>query len=261
MANGQQQPVPKKRSVALLKDTILNSAQTSHFEVEIIPNDNIKGWIREKVTEGRGSALTATSSYYDRNLKLACNQASLPGLSFATHELTNKYHNVTVKNAYRKTLDQSASFSFYVDTNYDLIYFFENWMSYIMGETRDNYGNTKRSFRAQFPSEYKSSSITITKFERDYRDKVMVYRFLDAYPASIDSMEVSYNSSQILNCTVGFNYTRYTVDSINMETNQTAIDDRKAANQAGENIGLAAAGSRNLGTGANDLAGTSANIA
>ena len=74
------------------------------------------------------------TDYFNNQLKLSCHQTTLPGSSFATHDLNNKMHNLTSKVAYRKTYDQSASFSFYVDKNYDLIHFFENWMSFVMGE-------------------------------------------------------------------------------------------------------------------------------
>jgi len=228
--------VPKKRSVALLKSTILNSAQTSHFEVEIIPNANIRNWVLLKASAGRGSARTAGLEYYDKDLRLACHEASLPGSSFATHELNNKYQNSTVKNVYRKTFDQTASFSFYVDKNYDLIYFFENWMSYIMNEENEADRNPKSSYRAKFPSTYKSQKITISKFEKDYAGDVLVYNFLDAYPASIDSMPISYQGSEILSCRVNFNYTRYVLGTINMLTNAEAVADRREAAARGQNI-------------------------
>ena len=251
--------VPKKRSVALLKSTILNSAQTSHFEVQIIPNTNVRNWILLQAARGRGSARIAGLQYYDRDLKLSCHEASLPGVSFATHELNNKYQNATVKNVYRKTYDQTASFSFYVDKNYDLIYFFENWMSYIMNEDQVSDNNPKSSFRARYPNSYKSVAISISKFEKDYAGDVLTYNFIDAYPASIDSMQVNYQGSQILSCRVNFNYTRYVVGKIDMETNQEARDNRAQEQREAE----ARANTQNNrnNTGANDLTGVNANIA
>ena len=220
-----------------MKNTILNSAQTSHFEVEIIPNSNVRNWILLKAAAGRGSARTAGLTYYDKDLKLSCHEASLPGSSFATHELNNKYQNATVKNPYRKTYDQTASFSFYVDKNYDLIYFFENWMSYIMNEEIDTDRYANASYRAKFPITYKSRQISITKFEKDYSGDVLVYNFADAYPASIDSMPVSYQGSEILSCRVNFHYTRYVIGTINMLTNKEAIADRREADRVARTIG------------------------
>lgn len=205
--------VIKKRSVAELKASILNSAQTSHFEVEITPNPIVRQWIANKATLGKGNARIGQIDFYNFDLKIACNQASLPGSSLATHELTNKYHNVTVKNPYRKSYDQSASFSFYVDKEYDTIHFFENWMSYIMAEDEIANVNPRTSYRAKYPRDY-FGNISITKFERDYTGRSILYNFIDAYPASIDSMDVSYEGSQVLKCSVNFNYTRYTTKTL-----------------------------------------------
>ena len=248
--------VPKKRSVALLKSTILNSAQTSHFEVQIIPNTTVRNWILSQAARGRGSARIAGLQYYDRDLKLSCHEASLPGVSFATHELNNKYQNSTVRNVYRKTYDQSASFTFYVDKNYDLLYFFENWMSFIMNEDGVSDRDPRASYRAKYPNTYKSVAISISKFEKDYAGNVITYNFLDAYPASVDSMQVSYQGSQVLSCTVSFNYTRYVIGKIDMETNQEAEQNRAQEKREAE----ARANTQN-NIGAPDLAGVNANIA
>ena len=228
--------VPKKRSVALLKSTILNSAQTSHFEVEIIPPTSVINWIREKTTAGKGQGRIATLDFYDKDLKLACHQAQLPGVSFGTHELNNKYQNATVRNVYRKMFDSSASFTFYVDKEYNMLHFFENWMSYMMDEQETFVANARSSYRAQFPNTYKCPRLVITKFERDYTGSVMRYNFLDAYPSSIDSMEVSYQGSQVLSCTVNFNYTRYATGTTNMDTDPQAVADRAEADRRAENI-------------------------
>ena len=233
--------VPKKRSVAALKSTILNSAQTSHFEVSIVLPRKVASWMRIKTAGGRGNPRISGVDFSRNDLLLSCHQASLPGSSFATHELTNKYQNNTVKNVYRKTFDQSTSFSFYVDKNYDILHFFENWMSYMMSEDA-NIGLPYLSYRAQWPDDYKTLAISITKFERDYRGEVMTYNFLDAYPASMDSMEVSYQGSQVLSCTVSFNYTRYITGSINMETNSEAVDDRDQEERNAQVIAAAATG-------------------
>ena len=39
----------------------------------------------------------------------------------------------------------------------------------------------------------------------------MNYKFINAYPISINSIPVSYDSSQLLKCTVSFTYSRYII--------------------------------------------------
>ena len=228
--------VPRKRSVADLKRTILNSAQTSHFEVQIIPNTNVRSWMLDRTsgTLNKGNARIVSNDFFDNDLKLACHQASLPGSSFATHELNNKSHNATIRNVYRKTFDQTTSFSFYVDKNYDILHFFENWMSFMMTEDDEAVLNPRSSYRARFPRDYKSPGISITKFERDYAGEVMVYTFLDAYPSSINTMQLDYSGSQTLSVTVEFSFTKYITSSINMETNQTSLLLRQIAEQSAQ---------------------------
>ena len=51
----------------------------------------------------------------------------------------------------------------------------------------------------------------VTKFEKD-EGRPLHYSFYDAYPIAINSMPVSYESSQLLKCNVSFSYTRYLVN-------------------------------------------------
>ena len=51
--------------------------------------------------------------------------------------------------------------------------------------------------------------VFINKFERDYKQPSLEYRFLNAYPISIDSMPVAYDGVNTLKCTVNFNFSRY----------------------------------------------------
>jgi hypothetical protein len=84
-------------------------------------------------------------------------------------------------------------------------------MSYIVNEQiSGGVEDTNFSYRVNFPKDYKST-IYINKFEKDHTGKVLQYRFINAYPISINSMPVSYESSQLLKCTVSFTYSRYIV--------------------------------------------------
>jgi len=67
-------------------------------------------------------------------------------------------------------------------------------------------------YRVNYPKLYQSPALYINKFEKDFQGQYLQYRFLQAYPISISSMPVSYDSSQILKCTVSFTYTRYVIN-------------------------------------------------
>jgi hypothetical protein len=111
--------------------------------------------------------------------------------------------------------------TFYVDTSYTAIRFFETWIKFIMNESISGGPNNAPVglkspnfyYTTRYPEEYQSQ-FSIVKFEKDYKTK-LTYTFLKAYPISISSMPISYDSSSLLKCTVSFSYTRYFVEELN----------------------------------------------
>jgi hypothetical protein len=207
-------PSPSKKVLSDLKASILNPALTSHFQCWFIFPSDVQVWIKSKASAGLGVVYDGNEDF----ISLSCAEASLPGSSLATHEINNDHTGVTERHAYRRQYDATTAFTFYVDHDYDIIYFFENWMSFIVNEQIANgLNNSNYSYRVNFPKDYQTE-LYINKFERDYRGKYLEYRFLNAYPISIDSMPVSYETSQLLKCTVTFNYSRYVVGGKYLET-------------------------------------------
>ena len=192
-------PPPSKKSLNDIKALLLRPALTSHYECSF---------------EIPGPAGIANGGDIKRLLTLSCSDASLPGSTLATHELNNDVTGVTQRHAYRRLYDDRADFTFYVDTNYRQIRIFEAWMRFIAGESNDTTvaANLYKPYRVQYPDYYKTS-IYITKFERDLQtssaSNKMVYSFFNAFPVSVGSMPVSYESSQLLKVTVSFTYDRY----------------------------------------------------
>ena len=93
--------------------------------------------------------------------------------------------------------------------NYIPIKFFEKWISYIMNETTDNdMAFENYSYRSRYPSQYTATGLSVTKFERDYKNQLK-YDFVKSFPLAITSMPVSYESSSLLKCSVQMTYIRY----------------------------------------------------
>lgn len=231
-------PKPKIYKTSEIKSLLLQPALTSHYIVDVSPPKEVQDFIDY---EGRfdGRYLTAMSV-----INLACCDASLPGSTLYTTDVTNDYTGVTEKIAYRRQYDDRADFTFYVNTNYDAIELFEGWMNYISDEnpTRatdakskaKNYSDITTRYRFNFPINYRTS-IFITKFERnsgsgEKDQKKMEYEFIGAYPISITSIPLSYEASQLLKCTVSFTYIRH-VKGITIGNTTTPIDQQ-------ENVGL-----------------------
>ena len=198
---------PTRKTVADLKTNILNPALTSTYECHFVFPKPVQDWANSTSGVGNGITLDNVS-----NISIACREASLPGTSLATHEMLNDFTGIRERHAYRRQYDDTASFTFYVDVNYDSIFLFENWINFIVNQDNSD-TNTKSSnysYTVNFPDEYKSR-IFIRKFERDYAGRNLEYSFYDAYPLSINTMPMSYDASQILLCTVNFCFSRYIV--------------------------------------------------
>lgn len=197
-------------NVSEIKSRVLNIAQTSLYQVNLTPPPNLLKFLE---FSGRNLNLFAIE-----NIELLCSEASLPGSSLATHDVTNDYHGVTEKMAYRRIYDDTLDLTFYVDRNYNVIEFFDGWINYIAGEgSREYSGLSRADFKSPhvnnrviYPDTYKAD-VYLTKFEKDRyaAGTVMNYTFVQAFPISIVSMPISYEQSQLLKCTVSFSYIRY----------------------------------------------------
>lgn len=222
---------PRPYKLDEIKSRLLRPALTSHFQFQVNIPPSLSKWYSDK----RTAFSQSPDATFDQELiDLSCCDATLPGSTLYTHDVTD-YTGVTEKIPYRRVYDDRADFTFYVDSNYEVIKFFEFWMQYIVDEQYvdiDNLGlESKRySYRINYPDgnsgdilQYRTN-ISLTKFERDYgglqgqsnsinRSKSLSYIFIDAYPVSIMSMPVSYEASQVLKCTVSFAYTRYVIGS------------------------------------------------
>jgi len=234
-------PSPTKRSISDIKSKILQPALTSHFECSFTLPQTIKDQFGY-------NAISNTT--INELLILSCSEASLPGSSLATHELNNDFTGVTQRNAYRRLYDDRADFTFYVDTKYTVIRAFETWLRYIVGEQISGElsggPKTNNNYRVRYPKDYKTT-IHITKFERDMAGK-MSYTFVNAFPISINSMPVSYDSSQLLKCTVSFTYDRYFSDNVKEIPGQPEPTQSSAAGVP-DLPGLSGTGALRTGTG------------
>jgi len=220
---------PEIRNVDQIKSALLQPALTSHYECYFqIPSlrefgSSGQGTVKEFM-EQPGSNISVNSETITK-LILSCSEATLPGSNLTTHELNNDFTGVTQRHAYRRLYDDRADFTFYVNNDYLQIRLFERWMQYIVGEQQSTAADLNNFYRVAYPKSYKTT-IYITKFERSAKPKTgknrenetngsqytgqkLYYSFFNAFPISINSMPVSYDSSSLLKCTVSFTYDRY----------------------------------------------------
>ena len=203
-----------KLSVSKIKANLLNIAQSSLYKMTI------------PIPTAVRSTLNLNDGDYE-NINLLCSEATLPGSSLTTHDVTNDYHGVTEKMAYRRMYDETVGLTFYVDRDYKVIQLIEGWMDYITGiDDKQTYKKPYASYRMAYPSSYKENMF-LTKFEKDQftRDfsetrggsrttsrTVLDYTFVNAFPLSLTAIPVSYEDSQVLKCSVSFNFIRYVME-------------------------------------------------
>jgi len=214
--------MPSSKRIQDIKTNLLHPATTSHFEVFIPKPQKID----DKVFRDNGININNLNL---GKLHLLCCEASLPGSNFATLELTNDYTGVTERHAYRRVYDDRIDFTFYVDAEETLpIRFFEIWMKSIAremvaeGEGKPSSRANNYFYRFNYPNNYIcDQGLKITKFERSSigsvkgkRASTLTYEFIRAFPISISSMPVAYDSSSLLKCTVSMTYIRYIVDNL-----------------------------------------------
>ena len=224
-----------KLSVSKIKANLLNIAQSSLYKMTI------------PIPTAVRSTLNLNDGDYE-NINLLCSEATLPGSSLTTHDVTNDYHGVTEKMAYRRMYDETVGLTFYVDRDYKVIQLIEGWMDYITGiDDKQTYKKPYASYRMAYPSSYKENMF-LTKFEKDQftRDfsetrggtrttsrTVLEYTFVNAFPLSLTAIPVSYDDSQVLKCSVSFNFIRYI-----MEPNTSLVTTQGILNRRDPTMGM-----------------------
>ena len=204
---------PQKLSLSDIKSNLLNVSQTSYYLLSLSIPLNVKDAI-------------ALGEIDQERVELLCSNANLPGSSLATHEVTNDYHGVTERMAYRRIYDETFNTTFYVDYRYNVIKAFEGWINYISGVDSRKFANPYTNARYAYPggvNGYKKD-IHITKFEKDHQKspdqrsytpgKILEYTFQQAFPLSITAMPVSYDQPDILKCSVNFSFMRYNISEL-----------------------------------------------
>ena len=93
-------PSPNKVSTSQLVGKFLKFAQTSVYRVRVQPPLGVQNFINNL---GRGFDYGNEGA----DLELLCHEASLPGTSLATHDVTADFPGVTEKMAYRRIYDEN----------------------------------------------------------------------------------------------------------------------------------------------------------
>jgi hypothetical protein len=163
-------------------------------------------------------------------INMLCDEAQLPSSQYATGQITGRYQGEGPINYAHTRILSDFSLSWMCDANMIPYKFLNTWHSYICGgdsdvtsKTAAELRNLKKSAkpnlpnrvtRLKYPDEYQAI-IRISKTERGKNapnSRVpLIYVIENAFPYSLDSVPLSYGSSQIVKVSANFYYTRHTV--------------------------------------------------
>lgn len=222
-------------TLASAMDYIGELSQTSHFKLSLYMADSdtstgINKWLQECGVFGGGDNNNGLK------YEFLCHRAIIPGAQFELSTEQGSFQGITETFARARQFPQ-LTLDFYVDTNYNIIRLFEEWMNYInplytdggslpgspAGSLANNSSyDSSNYYRMRYPEDYKRK-IAVTKFERNagfqvkdqagnqaaLRSNQLTYVFMNAFPVQFISIPLSYEASDILKCSIVFNYDRY----------------------------------------------------
>ncbi len=175
-----------------------------------------------------------------------CDEASLPPSQAATGQITGRYLGEGAVSYPHTKMYTDVSLSWMCDANMEPYKFVQAWWQYIFGEYdaggtlhdeaayQPQYNNTKtllgtgnpeknrtRETRLRYPESY-LSQIVIAKAEKgggSPTDRMATAHVLqEAYPYSVDSVPLSFGSSQLVKVTANFYYSKHYVMYNNLKS-------------------------------------------
>lgn len=150
-------------------------------------------------------------------------EAVLPGTSFESGQVYGDRQGMTEQYPTKRVFP-AVDVSFYINSNYKTIEYFEYWINSISSLSgNSDIKNSTNYYKFNYPNTYEKD-VVITKYERDFHSKAnrlleksqpqeptnIQYTLLNAYPTNIISIPVSFGESELLRTTITFNYDRYT---------------------------------------------------
>ena len=158
------------------------------------------------------ASLTAAGPEND-TLMLMCEEAAFPGKTVLTRAA--RIHNLNIQRP--STVDffgESANFTFFMDSEWKVKTFFDNWMDTIIGTSREvaPYNDIWGNVEIYAVHEGAIGEGTSDAYKETIRYKIKLH---EAFPKSMNLMQVSYSTPGIHRLNVGFAYKYWTVENSN----------------------------------------------
>ena len=189
----------RPRRIADFKPTFTNLAQTSHYQLifgglplGVRQHLNVRGVDYRFMTETTG---------------LLCSSAVIPGSTLADTKVIGNFQGV-IENMTHARIYPDITLEFYVDKEYKLMKFFEHYIEFVAGGSREDQSKDDYFHQMEYPADYKMYQTKLIKFDRDYDNEIQ-YNFYGMYPYQISNTPIRYETSQVLKMNVNFHIDRY----------------------------------------------------
>lgn len=146
-----------------------------------------------------------------RLITLFCESTSLPGQVISTTE-----HNVMGEHRefpYKKNYD-NVSMSFYIDNNFEVKGFFDNWLNSV--------SNTQNKIISYY-KDYIAPTVLIEVLPMDSEVSTYSITLHEAYPKGISPIQLSADSRDIAKISVSLNYKYYTTSHVASTKSMSSI--------------------------------------
>jgi len=180
--------------------------------------------------KGRGGRINApvsgnrSVSAVGERILLMCDEVSLPGIQSNTGSITGRYQGQGPIYYPTSPIYTDLQLSFMCDAEMQAFKFLLDWHDFIY-DTIDSTNNPgsgvrvgEKSRKLKYPEQYQCT-LHVQKKERNKTDEIgvstMEFILNNAWPYSIDSIPLSYGSSQLVKCTANFYYTSWDRNPIN----------------------------------------------
>ena len=146
-----------------------------------------------------------------RLITLFCESTSLPGQVVATTE--QRIMGETREFPYSKMFD-NTSMSFYIDNNFEVKGFFDNWLNSV--------SNTQNKITSYY-KDYIAPTVLIEVLPMDSEVSTYSITLHEAYPKGISPIQLSADSRDIAKIGVSLNYKYYTTSHVASTKSMSSI--------------------------------------
>ena len=198
---------PTKYPINTIRSRFQTVALDNKYQIFIEPNLDVYNAASDVGVERR---------FVDEDLGLYISDAVLPGSSFADVEVSGDRQGITERMPFKRIYDD-VTFTFMVDRDYKVMRFFESWTQLINplhGQVDGKANNQVMTL--SYPKDYKCT-MSIAKFNKDYFETgigFLYYCFIRAWPLSVSSTPINYDSGSTLKLNVTFRYERYVMENV-----------------------------------------------